>query len=144
MEPINAGDPPHGCCTSDHRPQIEPLKIWNFINLRVLFIFLDGVGLGVDDPEINPFARLEMPFLQSLLGGRKLLAASAPYVGKRATLLALDAGMGVKGLPQSATGQAVLLTGINIPAEIGEHYGPKPNPAGAKYIVHVKIFTQLC
>ena len=49
--------------------------------MRVLFIFLDGVGLGVDDPNINPFARLEMPFLQSLLGGQKLLAKSAPYVG---------------------------------------------------------------
>ena len=50
--------------------------------MRVLFIFLDGVGLGIDDPNINPFARLEMPFLQSLLGGNKLLANSAPYVGR--------------------------------------------------------------
>ena len=33
------------------------------------------------------------------------------------------------GAPQSATGQATLLTGRNVPAEIGYHYGPKPNPA---------------
>ncbi|MGA7192360.1 MAG: hypothetical protein WBW94_01935 [Anaerolineales bacterium] len=111
--------------------------------MRVLFIFLDGVGLGVDDPNINPFARLEMPFLQSLLGGKKLLAKSAPYVGERATLLALDAALGVNGLPQSATGQAVLLTGINIPQEIGEHYGPKPNPAVAKYLLNGNLFSQV-
>src|SRR5208283_4184720 len=104
--------------------------------MRVLFIFLDGVGLGIDDPNINPFARVEMPFLQSLLGGQKLLAGAAPYMGERATLLALDAGLGVNGLPQSATGQAVLLTGINIPQEIGEHYGPKPNPAVAKFLLN--------
>lgn len=103
--------------------------------MHILFIFLDGVGLGVDDPEINPFAGIEMPVLQELLGGRKLLAASAPFEGDRATLIALDASLGVKGLPQSATGQAVLLTGINVPAEIGEHYGPKPNPAVAKHLM---------
>jgi len=109
--------------------------------MRVLFIFLDGVGLGLDDLEINPLARVHMPTLEDLLGGQKLIAASAPYTGRRATLLALDAGLGVNGLPQSATGQAVLLTGINIPAEIGEHYGPKPNPAVAKYLVRDNLFS---
>jgi hypothetical protein len=111
--------------------------------MRILFIFLDGVGLGLDDPNVNPFARIEMPFLQSLLGGKKLLASSAPHIGERATLLALDAGLGVNGLPQSATGQAVLLTGINIPKEIGEHYGPKPNPAVAKYLLNGNLFSQV-
>lgn len=113
------------------------------MGLRILFIFLDGVGLGQDDPEINPFARVSMPHLQSLLEGRKLLASSAPFTGKRATLLAIDASLGIKGLPQSATGQAVLLTGINIPAEIGEHYGPKPNPAVARYLLNGNLFSQL-
>jgi len=111
--------------------------------MRVLFIFLDGVGLGVDDPNVNPLARIEMPFLQSLLGGQKLLEKSAPYTGKQATLLPLDAGLGVMGLPQSATGQAVLLTGVNVPREIGEHYGPKPNPAVAKYLLNGNLFSQL-
>jgi hypothetical protein len=111
--------------------------------MRVLFIFLDGVGLGANDPETNPLARVDMPVLQALLGGRKLLAQSAPFVGERATLLPLDAGLGVAGLPQSATGQAVLMTGVNIPAEIGEHYGPKPNPAVAAYLVKNNLFSEL-
>jgi hypothetical protein len=111
--------------------------------MRVLFIFLDGVGLGADNPEVNPFARVAMPHLQDLLGGRKLLAASAPFIGARATLLALDASLGVQGLPQSATGQAVLLTGVNVPAMIGEHYGPKPNAAIVEYIRHGNVFSDL-
>jgi hypothetical protein len=111
--------------------------------MRLLFIFLDGVGLGQNNPEINPLARVDMPFMQTLLGEQKLLAASAPFVGERATLLALDAALGVNGLPQSATGQAVLLTGINVPEKIGEHYGPKPNPVVAKYILDGTVFSKL-
>jgi hypothetical protein len=111
--------------------------------VRILFIFLDGIGLGTDDPAINPFARAELPTIESLLGGHKLLASTAPFEGDGATLLALDAGLGVPGLPQSATGQAVLLTGINIPAEIGEHYGPKPSPEVAKFLLEGNLFSQL-
>jgi hypothetical protein len=111
--------------------------------MRILFIFLDGVGLGADDPDINPFARAGMPNLKHLLAGRRLLADSAPFIGERATLLALDAALGVPGLPQSATGQAVLLTGLNVPAQIGEHYGPKPNPAVSKHLLNGNLFSQL-
>src|SRR5512142_749994 len=110
--------------------------------MRLLFIFLDGVGLGRNDPEINPLARVDMPMLQGLLGGHKLLAGVAPYVGERLSLYALDAGLGVDGLPQSATGQAVLLTGTNVPSEIGEHYGPKPNPAVAEHIRRGTLFSR--
>ena len=95
--------------------------------MPLLFLFLDGIGLGANDPETNPFARAEMPTLRSLLGDQSLIADTAPHHGERATLLALDATLGVDGMPQSATGQATLLTGINVPAEIGYHYGPKPN-----------------
>ncbi|MBN1453856.1 MAG: hypothetical protein JW963_22770 [Anaerolineales bacterium] len=101
---------------------------------RILFIFLDGIGLGADDPATNPLACAEMPFLGSLLGGKKLTASAVPYESELISLLALDAGLGVAGLPQSATGQAVLLSGINIPAELGYHYGPKPNPGVAGYL----------
>ncbi len=111
--------------------------------MRVLFIFLDGVGLGVDDPDVNPFAGAPMPHLRSLLDGRRLLAASAPYVGERASLLPLDARLGVEGLPQSATGQAVLLTGENVPTAIGQHYGPKPNPAVARFLLDGTLFSRL-
>jgi hypothetical protein len=102
--------------------------------MRVLFLFLDGVGLGANDPTINPLAGAEMPNLRSLLGGQPLVASAAPCESQRATLLPVDACLGVPGTPQSATGQATLLTGRNVPAEIGYHYGPKPNPTVAAYL----------
>lgn len=111
--------------------------------MRILFIFLDGVGLGADDPATNPFAAAKMPTLAGLLGGRKLISSASPFTGDRATLLALDATLGVQGLPQSATGQAALLTGVNVPAEIGEHYGPKPSPTVARYLVNGNLFSRL-
>ena len=111
--------------------------------MHVLFLFLDGIGLGEANPEINPFASASMPYLDSLLGGRKLVAGSAPHEGPRASLTALDPNLGVDGLPQSATGQAALLTGRNIPAEVGCHYGPKPDPAVAATLTDGGIFGRL-
>jgi 2,3-bisphosphoglycerate-independent phosphoglycerate mutase len=111
--------------------------------MRVLFIFLDGVGLGSEDARINPFASASLPNLDDLLGGRHLLASSATYTGERASLRALDACLGVAGLPQSATGQAALLTGVNIPAQIGYHYGPKPNEEVARYLRNGNLFNRL-
>lgn len=111
--------------------------------MNFLFIFLDGVGLGSDDPETNPLAKASMPNLASLLGGNRLVSSTSPYFGTLADLLPLDASLGVGGLPQSATGQAVLLTGQNIPAEIGYHYGPKPNEPVATYLRNGNLFSQL-
>jgi 2,3-bisphosphoglycerate-independent phosphoglycerate mutase len=110
--------------------------------MRVLFIFLDGIGLGENNPEINPLARAKMPHLNHLLGGRSLLRESAPFHGEHATLLAVDPRVGVAGLPQSATGQAMLVTGKNIPAEIGYHYGPKPNPDVAAFLKNGTLFSR--
>ena len=47
--------------------------------MRVLFIFLDGIGLGENNPETNPFARARMPNVNGLLEGRSLLKSSAPF-----------------------------------------------------------------
>jgi len=109
--------------------------------MRVLFIFLDGIGLGENNFETNPFARAKMPNLNRLLEGRTLLIEAAPFHGKLASLVAVDPAVGVSGLPQSATGQAILLTGKNIPAELGYHYGPKPNPEVAAYLNDDTLFS---
>lgn len=111
--------------------------------MRVLFIFLDGVGLGEDDMGINPLAGADMPNLTSLLGGQRLLASASPFDGARTSLRAIDPRLGVDGLPQSATGQATLITGRNVPAEVGEHYGPKPNPAVARIIRQSNTFSEV-
>jgi len=108
-----------------------------------LFLFLDGVGLGINTPDINPFVAANLPVLEDLLGGSQLVKTAGPRETEKASLLSLDAGLGIVGLPQSATGQAVLLTGRNVPAEIGQHYGPKPNPAIKKILQNGNLFKVL-
>jgi hypothetical protein len=119
--------------------------------MKVLFLFLDGVGLGDDDPEVNPFSKVDLPNLQGLLAGNRLvldtihkdISNSNGTDPQRATLLALDAKLGVDGLPQSATGQAALLTGVNVSKEIGYHYGPKPNQDVAAFLRNGNLFCTL-
>lgn len=108
--------------------------------MRVLFLFLDGVGLGPDDPVANPLAKAAMPYLAGLLGGRRLVAGVAPLETERATVVALDACLGVAGMPQSVSGQAALLTGLNVPALIGAHYGPWPNPPITELLAAGNLF----
>ena len=104
--------------------------------MHILFLFLDGIGLGPDDPATNPFARASMPHLSQLLGGHRLVSGVAPLVTERATLVSLDACMGVPGMPQSGSGQATLLTGLNVPALIGGHYGPWPSQPIVNLLQH--------
>ena len=64
-------------------------------------------------------------------------------VGPRASLVPTDATLGLPGRPQSATGQATILTGRNVPALVGEHYGPKPNGAVADVIRAGTLFSEV-
>jgi 2,3-bisphosphoglycerate-independent phosphoglycerate mutase len=91
---------------------------------RVLLFFVDGVGLGDDDAGSNPFLCARIPVLSGLTGGRPLVRASAPLHGENASVVAVDALLGVEGTPQSGTGQASLLTGANAAAMHGRHFGP--------------------
>ncbi len=96
---------------------------------HALLLFLDGVGLGDDDPATNPFAAARTPTLDALAGGRRWLRGVARHDNGRALFIPTDPRLGVPGRPQSATGQAAILTGRNVPAALGEHYGPRPNAA---------------
>jgi len=92
---------------------------------RLLFLFLDGVGIGPARPDINPFLRARLPALQEVLGG-EFPTLEAPEVAPDQTTLAfpLDPLLGVEGIPQSGTGHTALLTGRNAPALFGRHFGP--------------------
>jgi hypothetical protein len=91
---------------------------------RVLMIFLDGVGVGSDDPDVNPLIRARLPTFAGLLGDQKHLAADSVHQTAHATLSPLDATLGLSGLPQSGTGQTALFTGFNAAQEFGRHFGP--------------------
>jgi hypothetical protein len=111
--------------------------------MHILLLFLDGVGLGADDPTINPFAAAHTPTLDALAGGARWLAATPRRESARAIFIPTDAQLGIAGRPQSASGQAAIMTGRNVPAEIGEHYGPRPNPAIRAILAEENLFKQL-
>lgn len=90
----------------------------------VLFLFLDGVGIGADDPSRNPFLQARLPILAGLLGGALPTLAHPTPSTARARAIPLDARLGVEGLPRSGTGHAALLTGADAPRIFGRHFGP--------------------
>jgi len=94
--------------------------------MSVLLLFLDGVGLGEDDPAVNPFSAAALPNLDALLGRRSVFRKHGLVQAAQATLVPTDATLGVDGLPQSATGQTALLTGVNVVRQLGRHTGPWP------------------
>ena len=100
--------------------------------MHLLFIFLDGVGHGVPDPTVNPFANTPTPTLDQLAGG-SFLEPTTPQ---------LDARLDMPGLPQSATGQASLLTGRNAAHAMGRHYGPWPGPTLHTFLAEGNLFQR--
>jgi len=111
--------------------------------MSVLFLFLDGVGLGHDDPATNPFSRAALPHLHDLLGGRGLFLERGAIYEEKATLIPTDATLGVEGLPQSATGQAALLTGVNVAERLGHHAGPWPAETLREWLRADNLFLQV-
>jgi hypothetical protein len=109
----------------------------------VHLFFLDGVGIGENNPAINPFVNANLPHLTNLLGNGWYLQANGRRHGKRATLVPTDANLGVTGRPQSATGQATILTGRNVSGLVGEHYGPKPNEAVRQVVAQGSLFSEV-
>ena len=109
---------------------------------QVVVLFLDGVGLGSDDPAVNPLAAAEIPVLIELLDGARPLQSVGRVSGSQASLVPTDATLGVAGKPQSASGQATLVTGLNVPQMIGGHYGPRPNKQIRAILEGTTLFSQ--
>lgn len=91
---------------------------------RVLLVFVDGLGIGVKDPRRNPCFAARPPFLLDLLDGQLPSLRHRVVESTDALCISADANLGVKGLPQSGTGQATLYTGINCARIIKQHFGP--------------------
>jgi len=91
-----------------------------------LMVFVDGLGLGPPGPS-NPIDAARFPALGAML------SKAVP----------LDATMGVAGLPQSATGQTALLTGVNAAGMLGRHREGFPNRELREIIAHHNIFARL-
>jgi hypothetical protein len=94
----------------------------------VVLVFVDGLGWGRVDPAVNPChadgVRLfALPDAVALSPGE---VVPLPWGGLARPI---DAVLGVAGIPQSATGQTTLLTGVNAQARLGHHLTGFPNAA---------------
>jgi 2,3-bisphosphoglycerate-independent phosphoglycerate mutase len=107
--------------------------------MRTILLFIDGFGIGRPDPQANP---------QFAYGGRLLrldgAGAAGPVPVDRGGLMRpIDAILGVEGVPQSATGQTTLLSGVNAQAAIGKHLTGFPNGALRAILLEHSILKQL-
>lgn len=91
----------------------------------LLFIFLDGIGVRADEPG-NPFSAA-LPGFEQFCGGKMVAGRRLDEPGR--LFRPIDAGLGVEGLPQSATGQTTLFTGVNGPQLEGMHISSFPTRA---------------
>ena len=101
--------------------------------MKVLLIFIDGLGIAEPVKESNPAYHLTPGYI----------FARIPELPQEGSCFPLDATMGVKGLPQSATGQTSLYTGINAQKFIGKHLSGYPNLALRKLLYKHSLFVIL-
>lgn len=88
---------------------------------KLLFIFLDGFGLAPASDQ-NPMAVFNV--LGDIIG--TALTAEAATSTPDMVIKGLDATLGVPGIPQSATGQTALFTGVNAAKICGGHIPAYP------------------
>ena len=95
--------------------------------MKVIFLFIDGVGLRGSATD-NPVNREVCPTLCRLFADH-----ARP----------IDACLGVEGLPQSATGQATMMTGVNCAEAMGRHCEGFPGPNLRAIIERNNLFLEL-
>ena len=96
-----------GCST--YRPQ-----------RALTMLFIDGLGIGSENPRENPMARFNPRILC-------IFESTAGPVMAEGRVLPTDVRMGVAGTPQSATNQTTLFTGTNAAQRLGRHVSGFPN-----------------
>ncbi len=101
--------------------------------MPVIFLFIDGVGLGEAD-KTNPLYSDQWSGFTSMSNGQPLTKQTANIIEDSHVFTSVDATLGVDGLPQSGTGQASLFSGQNAAKEIGKHFGPFPH-SGIKHLL---------
>lgn len=103
-------------------------------------LFLDGVGIGKEDYEYNPFFKYDFKTFSEILGAIPSIENSV--ISKNGFhLTPVDASLGIEGLPQSGTGQTSIFCGINAAAFIGKHFGPYPYSTLIPVIKEKNIFA---
>lgn len=105
--------------------------------MRVLFIFVDGLGIGKRE-DANP-----LHVLGDEAAPLAVFQDEEPRLPFGGVLVRTDPRLGVEGRPQSASGQTTILTGVNAPAALGYHKQGFPNEALREIIRADSIFLRL-
>ncbi len=105
--------------------------------MRVLLLFIDGLGIGERDPLRNPLARFPCPFLAFF---RNEPLPKLPYDG---VVIPTRADMDVPGLPQSASGQTAIFTGQNAAQVLGHHQSGYPTPTLRRILDEWSLFKRV-
>jgi hypothetical protein len=108
--------------------------------MGLLLIFIDGVGVGPPG-DANPLSGPRLRLLgvhQGRLSGVELEGLPGGWRGA-----AIDATLGVAGLPQSATGQTTLLTGVNAAACLGYHQSAVPGAALRRVLLRQSVLRRV-
>ncbi|MFW6006881.1 MAG: alkaline phosphatase family protein [Bacillota bacterium] len=99
--------------------------------MRILLLFIDGFGLGSNNPQENPIIAANTVYIDKILKN------------KIGLMIPTDARLGIKGIPQSATGQTTLFTGINAAKVMGRHISGFPGPGLREIIFKDNLFKSL-
>lgn len=104
--------------------------------MSVLLFFIDGLGIG-SRGEFNPLDGLAEAEPLGIFQGE------IPKIPWEGIVVPTDASLGVPGRPQSASGQTTILTGVNVPLQLGYHKQGFPNSAMLEIIRERSLFLQL-
>jgi len=88
-------------------------------------IFIDGVGIGNEDYQFNPFFKYGFKTFTDIFGDIPSLQ-NQTIVRNKKFIFPVDACLGVEGFPQSGTGQTAIFCGMNAAKFVGKHFGPFP------------------
>jgi 2,3-bisphosphoglycerate-independent phosphoglycerate mutase len=118
----------------------QKIIISNNLN-PVILLFIDGVGIGKNDPEFNPFFKYGFKTFTRFFGDVPTL--DNPIIKRNnGFIFPVDPRMGVEGFPQSGTGQTSIFCGIKAPQFVGKHFGPYPYSTLIPVIKEKNIFTE--
>lgn len=110
-------------------------------NMPVIFLFIDGVGLGKEE-ETNPFTRQNYRGFSAMAGDQPFTEKAGAVNETNHVFRPIDANLEVDGLPQSGTGQTTLFSGENAAKEIGKHFGPFPHSSIKHLLKEESLFLK--
>lgn len=109
--------------------------------MSVLFIFIDGVGVGENSKE-NPLTNEDLYSFSYFTKQKGLHKECTIHTSEDTLYKPIDANLGVEGLPQSGTGQTTLFTGVNASKVIDKHFGPYPHSKIKPFLANESIFNK--